>query len=305
MAWIKLGQIFQPSDTPDWMASHAAVPIAELIAEDRLRIYFTARDPNNRSNVGFFEINPAEPSKILHLSSKPLLEPGVRGAFDEDGATACWLVPSGGKKYLYYTGWNRAVTVPFRNAIGLAVSEDGGETFHRFSTGPILDRGVFDPFFTTTPCVHNENGSWKMWYSTCQEWTVETNGPKHHYNIVYATSGDGINWKRDGTVCIDFASEDEHVITRPCVIKDESIYRMWYSYRGAHFRIGYAESDDGIRWTRMDAVQGLEPSPGGWDSEMIEYAFVFDHLGRRYMLHNGNDFGHTGLGLAVQKEGQD
>jgi hypothetical protein len=32
---------------------------------------------------------------------------------------------------------------------------------------------------------------------------------------------------------------------------------------------------------------------------MIEYPFVFDHQGRRYLLYNGNDYGKTGVGLAV------
>jgi hypothetical protein len=32
---------------------------------------------------------------------------------------------------------------------------------------------------------------------------------------------------------------------------------------------------------------------------MIEYPCVFDHDRRRYMLYNGNDYGRTGIGLAV------
>ena len=32
---------------------------------------------------------------------------------------------------------------------------------------------------------------------------------------------------------------------------------------------------------------------------MIEYPFVFDHKGQRYMLYNGNGNGQTGFGLAV------
>jgi hypothetical protein len=37
----------------------------------------------------------------------------------------------------------------------------------------------------------------------------------------------------------------------------------------------------------------------GWDSEMIEYPFVFEHDGLRYMLYNGNGYGRSGFGLAV------
>jgi hypothetical protein len=32
---------------------------------------------------------------------------------------------------------------------------------------------------------------------------------------------------------------------------------------------------------------------------MIEYPFVFDHDGERYMLYNGNGYGKTGIGPAV------
>jgi hypothetical protein len=32
---------------------------------------------------------------------------------------------------------------------------------------------------------------------------------------------------------------------------------------------------------------------------MIEYPFVFDHQGSRYLLYNGNNYGETGVGLAL------
>jgi hypothetical protein len=35
---------------------------------------------------------------------------------------------------------------------------------------------------------------------------------------------------------------------------------------------------------------------------MIEYPFVFDHKGQRYMLYNGNDYGKTGFGLAILEQ---
>jgi hypothetical protein len=36
------------------------------------------------------------------------------------------------------------------------------------------------------------------------------------------------------------------------------------------------------------------------DSDMVEYPSVIDHKGQRLMPHNGNGYGKTGLGLAVQ-----
>jgi hypothetical protein len=40
-------------------------------------------------------------------------------------------------------------------------------------------------------------------------------------------------------------------------------------------------------------------SDQGWDAEMIEYPFILDHQGERYMLYNGNGYGKTGFGLAI------
>jgi hypothetical protein len=74
---------------------------------------------------------------------------------------------------------------------------------------------------------------------------------------------------------------------------------MWYSYSTGSFRIGYAESKDGIIWERKDDEAGIDVSDSGWDSEMIEYAFVFKHKGKKYMLYNGNSFGRDGFGLAT------
>jgi hypothetical protein len=138
-----------------------------------------------------------------------------------------------------------------------------------------------------------------MWYLSCIGWDIVSGKPRHRYHIKYAESKDGIHWQREGIVCIDFASPDEYAISRPSVIKDGDRYKMWYSYRGEHYRIGYAESDDGINWRRMDDVHGLEVSPQGWDSEMVEYPYIFDHYGTRYMLYNGNGYGKSGFGCAV------
>ena len=41
------------------------------------------------------------------------------------------------------------MTVSYRLAIGLAVSEDGGQTYRRYSSGPLLDRDRDEPFFNT------------------------------------------------------------------------------------------------------------------------------------------------------------
>ena len=302
MKWQKFGKIFCPDNNFDWMVSHAAVPFADHIKYDLYRIYFSCRNKNDKSFTGFVDININNPKRIIYLSENPVIYPGNPGTFDDSGAMLTWIVNYKMQKYLYYIGWNLGVTVPFRNSIGLAVAKKNDIHFEKYSEGPIVDRNVVEPHFSASCCVLIESGIWKIWYLSCVKWEISEQKPKHFYHIKYAESQDGINWVRHGKVCIDFKSSDEYAISRPSVLKDDNIYKMWYSYRGRKYRIGYAESDDGMNWTRKDEEAGIDVSRQGWDSEMIEYPHVFDHKGKRYMLYNGNDYGKTGFGLAVLED---
>lgn len=95
-------------------------------------------------------------------------------------------------------------------------------------------------------------------------------------------------------------SDSEYAISKPCVVREDGKYKMWYSYRGDAYRIGYAESPSEVDFNRLDNQVGISVSSSGWDSETIEYPCVFDHKGRRYMLYNGNRYGLSGIGLAIQ-----
>lgn len=297
MKWVKKGLIFKPEGQFDWVITHAMVPIPERIGEDLYRIYFSGRDSLNRSLVGYVEIDINEPQKILYISEKPVLGLGALGTFDENGVTPSWIVNHNGKKYLYYVGWNKGSTVRMSEVAGLAVSHDGGKTFERVSRAPILERTDVEPYLLlAAPCVLIEYEIWRMWYPSGVVWL---NPDLPRYNIKYAESRDGIHWCQQGVVCIDFKSEEENALGRPCVVKENGIYKMWYSYRGESYRIGYAESSDGIVWERKDDQAGIDVSESGWDSEMIEYAFVFNHKGKKYMLYNGNAYGKTGFGCAI------
>ncbi|HEY9868988.1 MAG TPA: hypothetical protein V6D08_07465 [Candidatus Obscuribacterales bacterium] len=299
MKWRKLGRIFVPDGTVDWMRSHAAVPVVDRIDSDVVKVYFSPRDAQGRSYTGYVVVDLRAPTKILDVSREPVLSPGRLGAFDDSGAMGTCLIDVGHEKYFYYIGWNLGVTVPFRNSIGLARSVDGGVTFTRYAEGPIIDRTPLEPHFTASCCVLHDESRYRIWYLSCLDWESVNGKPQHRYHIKYGESPDGINWERKGLVAIDFKSEDEYAISVPRVIRDKSGYKMWYSYRGRSYRIGYAESPDGYVWERRDELSGIDVSDTGWDSEMICYPCVFDHNGERYMFYNGNGYGQSGFGLAV------
>jgi hypothetical protein len=274
------------------------LPVAEHRSGDIFRIYFSGRDSENRSLVGYAEVELAKQGvDVLRFSEKPVLGLGPLGCFDDNGVTPSWIVNRGKDKYLYYIGWNRGSTVRMHLVAGLAVSRDEGETFQRVRNTPILDRTHEEPYtLNTAPSVLVEDDLWRMWYVSGEGW-IHRDLPR--YNIKYAESDDGVFWRRTGRVCIDFASPDENALARPCVIKSDGIYRMWFSCKGASYRIGYAESTDGVQWNRQDDSAGIDVSLSGWDSEMIEYFYVFEHRGVWYALYNGNAYGRDGIGLAV------
>lgn len=301
--WRKLGLIFSPNEDSEWMCSHASVPFVTKVDGDIATVFFSSRNENQESSICSLKFDICS-LRVVDVSAKPVLTKGQLGAFDDSGVMGCCLLRGDGYEYLYYIGWNLGVTVPFRNSIGVARSIDGGESYTRVFEGPILDRTKEEPHFVASNCVIFDEGIYKIWYLSCTNWFKDGCGNVvHRYHIKYAESDDGLNWQRSGKVAIDYKDKYEYAISVPRVLRDKDKYRMWFSSRATNeiptYRIRYAESDDGISWTRQDEGVGIDVSDTGWDSEMICYPYVFDHKGRRYMLYNGNDYGKTGFGLAV------
>jgi hypothetical protein len=287
-----------PPKLGGWAASYAMVPFLRSSAMGGLELFFSSRDELGRSSTGRAALMLSGSGSCTVGDPTLVLGSGALGAFDDSGAMGSCLVKNGRYEHLYYIGWTLGRTVPFSTYIGMAVSEDGGRTFERVSAGPVIGRSRSDPFLATSPWVLVEDGRWRMWYTSGVRWASTGAGPRHYYRITYAESSDGIEWKPTELVCIDFKDEEEYAIARPCVLRDGALYKMWFCYRGAAYRIGYAESADGLDWTRRDSNGGLGPAGQGWDSRSVEYGFVFDWDGTRWMLYNGNDYGATGIGLA-------
>jgi hypothetical protein len=301
MNWVKRGQIFAAHGQRQWMTYYAANPVAEQLEGNLFRIYFASRDDRNRSHIGYLDAEINDTVRVLDLAEEPVVAPGPVGSFDDSGTTTGCLCSQGSKRFLYYMGWNLGVTVPWRNSIGLAVKAASHEPFVKVSRAPIVDRSDDDPFSLSYPWVLQDGDRWKMWYGSNLSWGQDQKDMGHV--IKYAESEDGIFWERRGIIAIDLQLPEEYALCRPCVLKQGELYRMWYCHRGQAYRIGYAESDDGIRWQRRPDLIGIDVSPSGWDSEMLAYPFVFMHGGRHHLLYCGNHYGKTGFGLAVEADG--
>lgn len=302
--WRKEGLVFSP-DADDWMETHAQLPVATQVDADRYRVYVAGRNSDNMSQVCYVEIDVTNPTERLEAAPDPVIELGALGTFDDSGVFPSSVVRADGETRLYYVGWMRGDRVPYYACVGLAISTDGGRTFEKHSRGPLLPRTDVDPYMTLSSCVRREDDRWRMWYTSATGWEAREDGPRPNYHIRYAESDDGLDWHREGTVCIDYATDDEWAIAAPSVRRIGDGYAMWYSYVRGHdgYRMGYATSTDGVAWTRHSDTVGLDVSSEGWDAEMTAYPDVFEHDGTWYMLYNGNDYGKEGFGLAMAEDG--
>ncbi len=310
MRWFKKGHIFKPTGKLSWSRTHAQVPFALPMNDNIIRIFYSTRDANSCSSVSFIDVDAVDPSKIIYEHNEPVLSKGIPGSFDDSGTMPSWFLYHNGTLFMYYTGWNRSESASYRLSIGLAISNDNGKSFQRMFKGPILDRSPFDPVWVGQPCVILENDMWKMWYLSCEKIEIINNRPEPFYNVKYATSSDGINWIRENITCIDFDFGEIDAIGRPCVYFENGIYKMYHSNRkaigyreekSAGYSIGYSESLDGIHWRRLDDKSGIKKSDEGWDSQMIEYCTTYRTKEHRYLIYNGNGFGASGFGYAIQK----
>ena len=300
MKWSKLGRIYCVENDAEWMVSHCANPYPEHLHGDVYRIYFSCRDAENRSSISYLVFDVIK-YEIIEKPSVQVLGPGELGTFDDSGCSiGCIVKMPDNKKYLYYMGWCLSVTVPWRNMNGLAICDNENNEYVKYSRGPIMGLTDTDPFTLSYPAIVKVGNVYKMWYGSNLKWGKTKESMNHV--VKYAESFDGIHWTTTGQICIEGKDESEYAFARFSVVFEGNIYKMWYSYRGSLYRIGYAESIAGITWERKDDRVGIDVSSEGWDSQMIEYPAIFDHKGKRYMLYCGNDFGKTGFGMAVLEE---
>lgn len=299
--WQKQGLLYCPADTGRHpkLLSHAANPLPILLADDVYRVFYSGRDATNRSSVGAVDIDIVT-RQIVREHSQPFFEHGPEGSFYADGVSIGNCYESNGVSYMLFMGWQSPKDKQWRGDIGrLIVRPD--MTLELASETPFMGSDSTDLLSLSYPWVlKNETGRYSMWYTSVTHW--DAGNGEMLAPIKFASSVDGENWIRKG-LAVSFELGRAQAFSRPTVVGNaHNGYEMWFSYRGGSgekYRIGYAVSKDGLAWTLALEDTGITVSVDGWDADMIEYPFVFDHKGQRYMLYNGNGYGKTGFGLAV------
>ena len=295
--WKKLGLLYCPQgNLHPKLSSHAANPLPILMEGDVYRIYFSGRDASKRSSVGAIDIDIVT-RQVVKEHSQPVFEHGPAGSFYADGVSIGNCYEADGKRFMLFMGWKTPPNSHWVGDVGrLIVHPD--MSLELENNEPFLAVDEVDPISLSYPWVMRpDDDTYHMWYGSTKTW--DAGNAEMIHTINYATSLDGHSWDRKG-LSVPYEQDVAQAFSRPTVVRNDSgCYEMWFSYRsgkGETYRIGYAVSDDGAGWQlKLDEV-GIDVSTDGWDSEMIEYPFVFDHKGQRYMLYNGNGYGQSGFG---------
>jgi hypothetical protein len=298
--WEKKGKIFSKH--------HSQVPVVDEY-DDFYRIYYSTRI-NKKSNPLYIDVDKQNPSKILYEHNEPILKLGSPGSFDWAGIMPTDILNYNGKKYLYYIGWSLRQDVPYHNNLGLAISDDNGKTWNKFSNGPIFHTNHIETGYIGTVEILIENGIWKMWYLSCRDWLEHDGKMEPTYDIKLATSFNGIDWTPRGITCIPLKN-NEGGISSCRIIKNNENYSMWYSVRNIidyrdnpknSYRIKKSKSNDGIVWEHDDNIELDISEESDWDNIMVCYPFIIENKNNLIMFYNGNKFGETGIGYATQKK---
>lgn len=300
--WKKKGLLIESAQEGFTHASH---PCAIKIKDNIYLIAFSSR----KNQQGHIFITIAEVSNNeIKIIEKPklVLAPSKPGYFDGEGLLSCCLVKNKGNIYLYYSGWQNIDKNFWHCDTGRAIINPEKMTGLREFDGPVMGRDKDNPIFAAITSVHvdADGNNWQAWYNSGIKWEKKNNSWHPTYGIHYATSKDGVNWKSKKGIIIPIKDKYEHSFGRPCVVFWEKQYQMWFSCRGTKnhttYRMGYAQSNDGVNWVRKDENSGISISESGWDSESICYPYLIENDNKKFMLYCGNQYGLTGFGYATE-----
>lgn len=231
-------------------------------------------------------------------SENPVLNVGSAGAWDDTVLTVPTVLYGNSTYHLWYTGFDGTY---YR--IGYATSSDG-VNWTKIPSAPVVDLGPpgsWDDERCVYPFVMKDGTTYKMWY---------TGFDGSAARILYATSSDGISWSKNPNPVLDIGSPsswDDEAVDSSVVIKDGGEYKMWYYAHGNAWRIGYANSTDGINWVKYpgNPILNLGPS-SSWDDFAVAFPWVIKE-GPLYKMWYGGRADAGGLtyriGYATSTDG--
>jgi len=298
MKWIKKGLVFGAKNHNEWMV-HSALQPTPVLLDDVIRVFVGFRNEDGVARVGYVDVDADNPSRIIEVSSKPCLDLGLPGTFDENGVVPCAITRVDDKLYLFYAGYSIGKHVRMRIFCGLAISDDNGRSFRRTSNVPIMERTNNEFLFRVIHTALKTEDGWRMYYGAGKEFLQGAKKTLPVYEIEYLEIKNLSELSQEGETILHNQGE-EYRVGRPYVVYDQGVYKMFFC-KGTEkvtYRLAYAESENGINWHRQDDKLNLDLSSDGWDSEMMAYPAFVRYNDKAYLFYNGNNYGFDGFGYA-------
>lgn len=324
--WVKRGRILKPGFAGTQSSNLLSAPSVVKLKNGRVRLYFWARHGEGsastesgralKNRIYAAEADPKNPHEWTLLRPDALLSPNPIGNLNDAGPSFPFVVPrEDGPWLLYYCTWGSwAPNRQISNRTALAVSHDEGITWSVLKE-PLLPLGRpgewDDALSGSVSVLRSGPAKFEMWYTAGRYGPYEDGTVNLIASIGYATSPDGIAWKKHSGPVLPAREKAvppfEAVISKPCVIRLNGKYHMWYSRRttdGRGYRLAYARSADGIRWDRVLDDKVIDYSPDGFDAINLSYPNIIEMGDELWMFYVGNQFGSTGIGLATMKKSE-
>jgi len=294
MAWRRVGWIEVPRRRASWWASHAALPTVLEWSGNRFVLLVSSRDEGQRSSAAYLVVEVGAGSvELVVFGDRPLLEPGAPGCFDESGVNVTWCSGTTSSVTAWYHGWVLLKHGGWLNSIGRARGslENG---LVRDSFAPIFDRSFCDPTSIGYPYVYELGGESRIFYCSYEVFGVPPRGDVYSYRVKSA-SGDGMF----RTEALLDHPEGMSAQSRPCLVRDGNIHRMFVSVKGDAYHVRGAESVDGVAWRWSGDEWSLQPAGYGGEVRETAYPYVVRQQNRLVMFYNGDGHGASGIGVAV------
>jgi predicted GH43/DUF377 family glycosyl hydrolase len=277
-------------------------------------LYYAGADADGFRRICLATAPVSDPARFTRLG--PVLDVGAPGSFDARWVVLPHVVEfTPGRWHLYYTAnCGKGEGLAAFPGLGVATSTDG-KTWHKHQQNPIIaptgkagdpDRYGIAGGSVIKATLPGGGSEWRFYYTGCP--TIGSDLFVNQQKICcYAVSSDGLAWERRGPVLFRNPDRDyENVACAgPVVLQEpDGSFRMWYSMIGTRwgaYSIGYAESDDGLRWRRGEEGDNLQLAPAWnpWEWQMVEYPAVIREGNRLRLFYCGNGYGSTGIGTAL------
>lgn len=201
---------------------------------------------------------------------------------------------------MWYAGRNARCSTINDHKLGYAVSPNGID-WTKYEANPIFEAGPDESWFNSfvsSPSVVKTEVEYQMWF-TAPDLILNDQPTDGHANIGYASSHNGVDWELlDEPVLVAGMEDnwDSAVCAEPDVIYFDNHYYMFYSALNQwdieNFQIGFAQSPDGVNWTKSPENPVLTiGEEGAWDRYWASHpAALYDsETGQFQLWYTGRD----------------